>query len=342
MWSRWPRTIFFAKNITIPGISVNTLELNHAGFTVQVPTHVTYESTDVSIQIIADKEGFHYYDLRNMVLQTGHPLVAGDPKATVGNPFNVSPNEDILEIRLRNRPEDETHHHWIIHNFHPTGIGDLELSVDGSSFVEFELKGTFTHISYDCGKSGSDQGSSENSPSSQPSSNESDNQEQDEEEYDEEDYDEEYYDEDEEGEEGEENDWDNQDEYTDEEWEQEQAIQDAENENQESSSEESGGDDEGQEEATLDDDDEKSAYEAIKNNDGKSDAEIQKELTEKLKQENPNENPEILETRAELAMDAAKKYAAQHPTEKKIVLLRSNTTKQPRLVLCKNMCGWVG
>jgi hypothetical protein len=152
VWSRWPRTLFFAKGITIPGVSVNTLDLNHAGFTIKIPTHVTYETTEITLNIIADKEGFHYYDLRNMVLQTGHPLVAGDPKSTIGNPYGLSPDEDIIEVRLRNKPDDATHHHWIIHNFHPTGIGDIELSQDSGSFVEFELKGTFTHISYDCGK----------------------------------------------------------------------------------------------------------------------------------------------------------------------------------------------
>lgn len=152
VWSRWPRTVFFAKGITIPGVSVNTLDLSHAGFTIKIPTHVTYETTDITLNIIADKEGFHYYDLRNMVMQTGHPLVAGDPKSTIGNPYGISPDEDTIEVRLRNKPDDETHHHWIIHNFKPTELGDLELSVDGSSFVEFELKGTFTHITYDCGK----------------------------------------------------------------------------------------------------------------------------------------------------------------------------------------------
>ena len=152
VWSRWPRTLFFSKNITIPGVSVSTLDLNHAGFTVKIPTHVTYETTEITFNIIADKEGFHYYDLRNMVLQTGHPLVAGDPRSTIGNPYGISPDEDIIEVRLRNQPGDETHHHWVIHNFKPTGLGDLELSVDGSSFVEFELTGTFTHITYDCGK----------------------------------------------------------------------------------------------------------------------------------------------------------------------------------------------
>lgn len=68
VWSRWPRTIFFAKNISIPGISVNTLDISHAGFTIAIPTHVTYENTEVTMNIIADKEGFHYYDLRNMVI----------------------------------------------------------------------------------------------------------------------------------------------------------------------------------------------------------------------------------------------------------------------------------
>ena len=152
VWSRWPRTLFFSKGITIPGVSVNTLDISHAGFTIKIPTHVTYETTEITLNIIADKEGFHYYDLRNMVLQTGHPLVAGDPKSTVGNPYGISPDEDIIEVRLRNKPDDATHHHWIIHNFKPTGIGDIELSVDGSSFVEFELTGTFTHITYDCGQ----------------------------------------------------------------------------------------------------------------------------------------------------------------------------------------------
>ena len=151
-WSRWPRTIFFAKNITIPGMSVNTIDINHAGFTIPIPTHVTYESNEVSMTILADKEGFHYYDIRNMVLQTGHPLIAGDPRSTVGNQYGVNTDEDRIEVRLRNRPEDETHHHWIFHNFKPKGIGEVELTQDGSSFVEFELTGTFTHISYDCGK----------------------------------------------------------------------------------------------------------------------------------------------------------------------------------------------
>lgn len=151
VWSRWPRTMFFAKGITIPGISVNTVDLNHAGFTIKIPTHVTYETTDITLNLIADKEGFHYYDLRNMVMQTGHPLVAGDPKSTIGNPYGLSSDEDTIEVRLRNKPSDETHHHWIIHNFKPIGIGDIELSQDSGSFVEFELKGTFTHITYDCG-----------------------------------------------------------------------------------------------------------------------------------------------------------------------------------------------
>jgi hypothetical protein len=165
VWSRWPRTIFFAKGITIPGVSVNTIDINHAGFTIAIPTHVTYENTEITMQIIADKEGFHYYDLRNMVLQTGHPLVAGDPKATIGNPYGISPDEDVIDVRLRNQPGDNTHHHWIIHNFHPIGIGDMELGTDGASFVEFELKGTFTHISYDCGKT--EEASSEESEEEQ-------------------------------------------------------------------------------------------------------------------------------------------------------------------------------
>ena len=152
MWSRWPRARFFAKGISIPGISVNMLDINHAGFTISIPTHVMYENTEISMTILADKEGFHYYDLRNMVFQTGHPLIAGDPRSTVGNTFNLSPTEDILEVRLRNRPEDRTHHHWIIHNFRPTEIGDIDLDVGGTNLVEFELRGIFTHITYDCGK----------------------------------------------------------------------------------------------------------------------------------------------------------------------------------------------
>ena len=131
---------------------MNTLDVNHAGFSIPIPTHVTYENTEISFTVLADKEGFHYYDLRNMVLQTGHPLVAGDPRATIGNQYGLSSTEDTLEIRLRNQPSDATHHHWIIHNFHPIGIGELELTQDGSAFVEFDLKGSFTHITYDCGK----------------------------------------------------------------------------------------------------------------------------------------------------------------------------------------------
>ena len=152
VFSRWPRTIFFAKNITIPGISVSTIDVNHAGFAIPIPTHVKYDNTDLSMNILADKEGFHYYDLRNMVFQTAHPLVAGDPRATVGNIYNISPIEDTLDIKLRNKPGDTTYHHWIVHNFKPIEIGNMELTMDGTSFVEFELKGSFTHISYDCGE----------------------------------------------------------------------------------------------------------------------------------------------------------------------------------------------
>lgn len=150
VWSRWPRTIFFAKNITVPGIEVNTLEINHAGFVIPIPTHVAYGTNEITMTILADKEGFHYYDMRNMVLQSAHPFVAGDTKSMIGSFENIS-DEDILDIRLRNSPEDVTHHHWIIHNFHPIRIGDVELSHDSSNFVEFELAGNFTHIDYDCG-----------------------------------------------------------------------------------------------------------------------------------------------------------------------------------------------
>ena len=77
--------------------------------------------------------------------------MAGDPRATIGNNFKISPDEDTIEVRLRNSTEDSVHHHWVIHNFHPTKIGDIDLSHDSSSFVEFEVTGTFTHIDYDCG-----------------------------------------------------------------------------------------------------------------------------------------------------------------------------------------------
>ena len=145
--SRWPRTIFFAKSITIPGISVNTVELNHCGFTIQIPTHPKYETNEITIAILADKEGYHYQDFRNMVFQSGHPLIAGDPMSTIGDG-----TDDNLDVRLRNQPNDVTHHHWIIHNFRPIKVGDIELSNDSSTFVEFQVTGTFTHIDYDCGK----------------------------------------------------------------------------------------------------------------------------------------------------------------------------------------------
>ena len=151
VWSRWPRTMFFAKGVTIPGVSVNTIDINYAGFTIPIPTHVTYETTDIQLTIIADKEGFHYYDLRNMVLQSAHPLVAGDPKSMVGNNYNLG-DEDTLDVRLRNSQNDVTHHHWIFHNFRPKSIGDVELEHGSTNFVEFQLTGTFTHISYDCGR----------------------------------------------------------------------------------------------------------------------------------------------------------------------------------------------
>ena len=157
IYSRWPRTTFFAKNISVPGISTNTIEINHAGFTISIPTHVKYDSTELTITIIADKEGYHYYDWRNMVLQSGHPLIAGDPRSMIGKTKSDT-NEDYLDVRLRNKVDDRTHHHWIIHNFRPIGIGEVELSHDSSSFVEFEITGTFTHVTY---MTGDDQTSNE-------------------------------------------------------------------------------------------------------------------------------------------------------------------------------------
>lgn len=68
VWSRWPRTIFFAKGINIPGVNVQTQDISHAGFTISIPTHPKYDNTTINFTIIADKEGYHYYDIRNMVL----------------------------------------------------------------------------------------------------------------------------------------------------------------------------------------------------------------------------------------------------------------------------------
>ena len=323
VWSRWPRTLFFAKGITIPGVSVNTLDLNHAGFTIKIPTHVTYETTEITLNIIADKEGFHYYDLRNMVLQTGHPLVAGDPKSTIGNPYGLSPDEDTIEVRLRNQPSDETHHHWVIHNFKPTELGDLELSVDGSSFVEFELKGTFTHITYDCGQT--------STPEEEPAPREEDTPPEEPEE-DEEEEDEENPDEEDEEEEEEEDDWDDQDEWDEEDWDEEEGGEEDEDEDEE-------------EEATLDDDDERAAYEALQNAGDKDRDELKAELEEKFRQEKPNQDPEIIEARAEFALDAAEKYAEQHPSDNDFEQSFKGTMRdapKPRLILYKNKCGWIG
>lgn len=90
VFSRWPRTIFFAKDISIPGIVSNTIDINHAGFTIPISTHVYYESNEITMNILADKEGYHYYDFRNFVFQSGHPLVAGDPLSEIGNNYNLN------------------------------------------------------------------------------------------------------------------------------------------------------------------------------------------------------------------------------------------------------------
>ena len=51
----------------------------------------------------------------------------------------------------------------------------------------------------------------------------------------------------------------------------------------------------------------------------------------------------MIETRAEFALDAAKKYQQQHPDERRVLLSRDTPTGvKPRLVICKNKCGWVG
>ena len=40
--------MFFAKSASIPGVTVYTNEINHAGFTVSIPCHVKYDGTEVS------------------------------------------------------------------------------------------------------------------------------------------------------------------------------------------------------------------------------------------------------------------------------------------------------
>ena len=82
--SRWPRTLFFAKSVRIPGLSVGTIDINRMGFTLGIPTNPKYESREITLTIIADKEGYHYQDWRNFVLETGHPLVSGDTRSTIG------------------------------------------------------------------------------------------------------------------------------------------------------------------------------------------------------------------------------------------------------------------
>ena len=250
-------------------------------------------------------------------------MVAGDPKSTIGNPYGISPDEDTIEVRLRNKPSDETHHHWIIHNFKPIGLGDIELSQDSGSFVEFELKGTFTHITYDCGKTLPPEepeppSQAEKQQEAQPQANQAardtrndtsseDNNNED--------------------------NWNDQDEWSDEDWEEQEEME----EGPEDSDEE--------EEATLDDEDERSAYEMLKENGDKSDEELLSDLKDKFSQENPNEDPELIETRAEFALDAAKKYQQQHPNERRVLLSSRDTVTgevRPRLVICKNKCGWVG
>ncbi len=58
----------------------------------------------------------------------------------------------------------------------------------------------------------------------------------------------------------------------------------------------------------MDDDDERAAYEALQNAGDKDRDELQEELEEKFRQEKPNQDPDIIAARAELALDAAEKY----------------------------------
>ena len=79
-------------------------------------------------------------------------------------------------ISLRNHSWDDPHHYWVIHNFHPTSLGDLDLSTDGSAFVEFQLTGTFTHISYYCGVKSKKNGQSGTLPTdNEPNGNNDEN-----------------------------------------------------------------------------------------------------------------------------------------------------------------------
>ena len=95
----------------------------------------------------------------------------------------------------------------------------------------------------------------------------------------------------------------------------------------------------------MDDDDERAAYEALQDGEGKSDEELQSELEEKFREENPDEDPEIIETRAEFALDAAKKYKAKQQddaAEQHFSNVSRASESKPRSVLCKNKCGWIG
>ena len=66
--------------------------------------------------------------------------------STVGLKGNK--NDDTLDIKLRNKQDDKAYHHWIVHNFRPTKLGEIEFNTEASDFAEFELTGTFSHIDY--------------------------------------------------------------------------------------------------------------------------------------------------------------------------------------------------
>ena len=60
---------------------------------------------------------------------------------------------------------------------------------------------------------------------------------------------------------------------------------------------------------------------------------------DKFRAENPNSDPDIIETRADLALDNAQKYSDQHPDEQP---QQRRELVRPRIVMYKNKCDWIG
>ena len=149
-YSQFPRTRWFAQDISVPGVTNKTLDLYYNGLETKLITNTVYNSTEVSMTILDDELAVGYAWWRGATISYGQNGMKGRPILDA-----VEPNEDgvyqgasYLLVKLVNDPASSSQHIWRLHNFKPTKVDDIQLSFENSKLVTFGVTGTFTHITF--------------------------------------------------------------------------------------------------------------------------------------------------------------------------------------------------